>query len=213
MQLNFSSRHHWLTPYQARRTHEDTVKYHTDWVLDRVRSLPDEGARALIVSLTVTFRPGTISPEKCLKEFGRFYSRLTRLLVMNPDRPSKRELLPFSIAYLDDPSTRWKGRRPRFFYDHPEACPHVHGVLLVHPALADMFRDIAPSLEAVWRDISPLTNATLFADVPAAERIRHLLASGDPTAREAIEGWIAYSAKLIRTSCDPDINYYEVFPR
>jgi hypothetical protein len=60
----------------------------------------------LVVPLTVTFALNSIRPDQVLHEYERFYARLCRLVVNNYERPSKRGLLPFAVAFRDDPSTR-----------------------------------------------------------------------------------------------------------
>jgi hypothetical protein len=51
----------------------------------------------------------------------------------NHERPSKRHLLPFALAFRDDPSTRPGKHRDRpsalaVFSNHPSVAPHVHSV-------------------------------------------------------------------------------------
>jgi hypothetical protein len=84
-------------------SHAQFVDACTNWILQRVDELValDQGP-PLVVPLTVTFSPGSIRPDQVLCEYERFYARLCRLLMSNPDRPSKRHLLPFSIAFRDD---------------------------------------------------------------------------------------------------------------
>jgi hypothetical protein len=86
----------------------------TDWIVLRIDELValDQGL-PLVVPLTVTFSPGSTAPDQVLREYERFYARLCDLLMCNPDRPSKRSLLPFAIAFRDDPSTRPGKHRDR----------------------------------------------------------------------------------------------------
>jgi hypothetical protein len=58
----------------------------------------------LVVPLTVTFAPMSTRPDQVLREYE--YARLCDLLIGNHERPSKRHLLPFALAFRDDPSTR-----------------------------------------------------------------------------------------------------------
>jgi hypothetical protein len=130
---------------------------------------------------------------------------------------SKRHLLPFAIAFRDDPSTRPDKHRLRpsslaVFSNHPTVAPHVHSVLVVHPTLVDRFLEIAPSLEETWRGIPVRTaeridaptyvNRTLYADVPFALRIRELMRAEHldtrSLVRDRIRCVVAYSAKLGR---------------
>src|SRR5262249_44864862 len=159
-------------------------------ILRRVDELGLNQGLPLVVPLTVTFSLGSIRPDQVLLEYERFYARLCRLLICNYERPSKRHLLPFVIAFRDDPSSRpGKHRdRPRLFdvlSNHPSVAPHVHSLVVVHPSLADRFLEVVPSLEATWRrmplrtaeptsahDAPTYANRTLHADVPFALRIR-----------------------------------------
>ena len=79
----------------------------TDWTMTRADDLLAQSNRPpLVVPMTVTFQIGAVRPDRILLEFERLYVRICRLLMNNPDRPSKRRLLPFVIAFRDDPSTR-----------------------------------------------------------------------------------------------------------
>src|SRR5258708_2377418 len=117
----------------------------TDWIVLRIDGLValNQGL-PLVVPLTVTFSPGSTAPDQVLREYERFYLRLCSLLMNNHERPSKRDLLPFALAFRDDPSTRPGKHRDRpsafpFISNHPSVAPHVHSVLVVHPTLADHF--------------------------------------------------------------------------
>jgi hypothetical protein len=193
----------------------------TDWILERTDHLlaADQGL-PLVVPLTVTFSLGSIRPDEVLREYERFYARLCRLLMNNHERPSKRHLLPFAIAFRDDPSTRPDKHRERpsslaVFSNHPTVAPHVHSLLVVHPSLADRFLEIVPSLEATWRriplrtavptsafDAPTYANRTLYADVPFALGIRELTRADHldrrPLVRARIRRVVEYSAKLGR---------------
>jgi hypothetical protein len=118
----------------------------------------------LVVPLTVTFSIGSTRPDQVLCEYERFYLRLCRLLMCNHERASKRHLLPFALAFRDDPSTRPGKHRDRptafaVFSNHPSVAPHVHSVLVVHPMLVDRFLGIVDALEETWRRI-PLAPPT-----------------------------------------------------
>jgi hypothetical protein len=189
----------------------------------------------LVVPLTVTFSLGSIAPDQVLGEYERFYARLCRLLMNNHERPSKRHLLPFALAFRDDPSTRPGKHRDRpsafaVFSNHPSVAPHVHSVLVVHPTLVNRFLEIAPSLESVWRRIPVRTadptsafdgptyaNRTLHADVPFALGIRELMGA-DPVGSRAlvrarIRRVVDYSAKLGRRLRDADdVDLFTVLP-
>jgi hypothetical protein len=94
-------------------SHARRVDAFTDWILQRVDELVSENQdHPLVVPLTVTFSLGSIAPDQVLREYERFYLRLCSLLMNNHERPSKRHLLPFAIAFRDDPSTR-PGEAPR----------------------------------------------------------------------------------------------------
>jgi len=179
----------------------------------------------LIVPLTVTFAPQAVYPNRVLIEFERFYVRLCRLLMNNPDRASKRPLLPFALAFRDDPSTR-PDKHPSahdVFFNHPSVAPHVHSLIVIHPTLSDRFRMIADSLEATWRQIPSMTAGSMPAafrslsrpiDQPRYDnRSLHIpfdrvsmfeqLMTDDYSAnrslvRAEIRNWIDYSAKLMR---------------
>jgi hypothetical protein len=209
-------------------SHTRLVGAFTDWILQRVDELValDEGL-PLVVPLTVTFSPGSIRPDQILREYERFYARLCRLLMCNPDRPSKRHLLPFALAFRDDPSTRPGRHRDRpsafaVFSSHPAVAPHVHSLFVVHPTLVDRFLSIVDELQAIWRRIPVRTadptsafgaptyaNRTLYADVPFALGIRELmradLLGSRSLVRARIRKVVAYSAKLGRRR---DVGYY-----
>ena len=156
---------------------------------------------------------------------------MCRLLICNPERPSKRHLLPFAVAFRDDPSTRPDKYRDRpslfdVLSNHPSVAPHVHSLILVHPTLADRFLEIVPSLEATWHGIPLRTSAhdaptyanrTLHADVPFALTIRELMRA-DPVGsrslvRARIRKVVAYSAKLGRhRGAGDDVDLFTVLP-
>jgi hypothetical protein len=205
----------------ANTSHDRRVDAFTDWIIGRIdEHLADDLGPPLVVPLTVTFSLNSIRPDEILREYERFYARLCNLLISNHERPSKRHLLPFALAFRDDPSTRPDKHRRRptvydVFFNHPSVAPHVHSLLVVHPTLVDRFLEIAPSLESVWRRIPVRTtgptsafdaptyaNRTLLADVPLALEIRQLLRSdaiGDrPLVRAGIRRVVAYAAKLGR---------------
>jgi hypothetical protein len=136
----------------------------------------------------------------------------------NHERPSKRHLLPFALAFRDDPSTRPGRHRDRpsahaVFSCHPSVAPHVHSLLVVHPRLVERFMEIVGTLETVWRGIALRTadptsahdaptyvNRSLHADVPFALQIRELMSidpvGSRPVVRERIRRVVGYCAKL-----------------
>jgi hypothetical protein len=217
-------------------SHARHVDAFTDWIVQRADELValDQGL-PLVVPLTVTFSLGSIAPAQVLREYERFYLRLCRLLMNNHERPSKRHLLPFALAFRDDPSTRPDKHRDRpslldVLSNHPSVAPHVHSLVAVHPGLADRFLEVVPSLEATWRRIPIRTpdptsafdsptyaNRTLHADVPFASRIRDLMMA-DPVGsrslvRAGIRKVVAYSAKLgRRRGADDDVDLFTVLP-
>ena len=140
-------------------SHGQYVDAFTDWTMRRIDELVTESQDTpLVVPLTVTFAPNSCRPDRVLREYERFYARLCRLLINNPERPSKRHLLPFAIAFRDDPSTRPNKRRARpsafsVFSNHPSVAPHVHSLIVIHPRLTDRFLAIVDTLEATWRSI------------------------------------------------------------
>ena len=136
-----------------------------DWFVSCFYELAAGDGSPLLVAFTATFAPGSVRADQVLSEYARFYDRLCDKLVNNRERPSKRSLLPFTVAWRDDPRTRpgKYQRRPRCFSDHPEVAPHVHGLMLVHPSLVERFETIAGDLEATWRAI-PYRPARPFAD-------------------------------------------------
>src|SRR5262245_10662612 len=86
-------------------SHGRLVDAWTDWILERTdHLLAANDGLPLVVPLTVTFTLNSIRPDRILREYERFYARLCRLVVNNYERPSKRRLLPFAIAFRDDPS-------------------------------------------------------------------------------------------------------------
>jgi len=202
-------------------SHGRHVDAFTDWILQRVDELValSQGL-PLVVPLTVTFSLGSVRPDQVLGEYERFYARLCSLLMCNHERPSKRHLLPFALAFRDDPSTRPDKYRQRpsafaVFSNHPTVAPHVHSLLVVHPTLVDRFLDIVASLGSVWRRIAVRTadptsahdapryaNRTLRADVPFALRIRELmgadLVGSRALVRDRIRRVVGYCAKLGR---------------
>jgi hypothetical protein len=189
----------------------------------------------LVVPLTVTFSLGSIRPDQVLREYERFYLRLCSLLMNNHERPSKRHLLPFVLAFRDDPSTRPAKHRDRpsafaVFSNHPTVAPHVHSVLVVHPTLVDRFLGIVGALEATWRGIPVRTadptsafdsptyvNRSLHTDMRFALGIRELMAA-DPLGSRAfvraeIRRVVDYCAKLgRRRGVDDDLDLFTVLP-
>jgi hypothetical protein len=194
-----------------------------DWFVSRFDELAAAGdVSPLLVPFTATFALG-VPADRVLSEYARFYDRLCSRLVNNRERPSKRSLLPFTVAWRDDPRTRPDKchRRPKIVSDHPESAPHVHGLMLVHPSVVESFESISGDLEQAWRSI-PYSPARPFADAlhrferPAGQpiyvnrtlRIEREL--GDRLARGLYEGgessrlearaemarWLSYSAKM-----------------
>jgi hypothetical protein len=208
----------------------------TDWILERADHLlaADQGP-PLVIPLTVTFSLGSVRPDSVLREYERFYARLCNLLISNHERPSKRHLLPFALAFRDDPSTRPDKHRERpsslaVFSNHPTVAPHVHSVVVVHPSLADRFMGVVGTLEETWRRIPVRTadpmsafdgptyaNRTLHADVPFAVKIRDLMMA-DPVGSRAlvraeIRRIVEYCAKLGRRRVrDDDVDLFTVLP-
>jgi hypothetical protein len=202
----------------------DRVDAFTDWAMSRIDELVAVYDRPpLIVPLTVTFAPQAVYPNRVLIEFERFYVRLCRLLINNPDRASKRHLLPFAIAFRDDPSTR-PSKHPSahdVFFNHPTVAPHVHSLIVIHPTLSDRFRMTAASLEAAWRQIPSIgsmpaafrsssrpadqpryANRSLHIPLDRVSMFERLMTDDYPAHRSLIRAdirnWIDYSAKLMR---------------
>jgi hypothetical protein len=194
----------------------------------------------LVVPLTVTFALNSTRPDRALREYERFYARLCRRLVNNPERPSKRHLLPFAIAFRDDPSTRPDKHRARpsafaVFSSHPSVAPHVHSLIVIHPGLAHRFLAIVDALEATWRripvqardassflpsgtsDRAMYVNRTLHADVTFALSIRELmtrdLAGNRSLIRAQVRKVVDYSSKLGRRGNTDDVDLFTVLPR
>jgi hypothetical protein len=216
-------------------SHGRLVDASTDWILERTHHLlaANDGL-PLVVPLTVTFSLGSIRPDFVLREYERFYARLCRLLICNYERPSKRHLLPFAVAFRDDPSTRPDKHRDRpslfdVLSNHPSVAPHVHSLVVVHPTLVDRFMEIVGTLEGTWRRIPVRTvdptssdrpiyaNRTLHADVQFALGMRELM-STDPVGsrslvRARIRRVVAYSAKLgRRRDVDDENDLFTVLP-
>jgi hypothetical protein len=188
----------------------------------------------LVVPLTVTFSPGSIRPDQVLREYERFYARLCDLLVNNHERPSKRHLLPFALAFRDDPSTRPGKRRDRpsahaVFSNHPTVAPHVHSLVVVHPTLVDRFLGVVGTLEETWQRIPAQTadptsahdapryaNRSLYADVPFALGIRELMTTepvgSRPLVRARIRRVVGYCAKLGGRRGVEDVDLFTVLP-
>jgi hypothetical protein len=217
-------------------SHTRLVDACTDWIVQRIDELValDQGL-PVVVPLTVTFSLGSIAPDQVLREYERFYARLCRLLMCNPERPSKRRLLPFAVAFRDDPSTRPDKYRRRptvydIFFNHPSVAPHVHSLIVVHPGLADRFLSIVDELQATWRRIPLRTvdprsafdapthaNRTLYADVQFSLRVRELMTADPVGSRPLVRGHIrkvvAYSAKLgRRRGAGDDVDLFTVLP-
>jgi hypothetical protein len=135
-----------------------------------------------------------------------------------------------------NPSTRPGKHRDRpsafaVFSNHPSVAPHVHSMLVVHPALVDRFLGIVDALEETWQHIALRTahptsaldapryaNRSLHADVPFALQIRELM-SIDPVAsrrqvRARIRRVIDYCAKLgrRRRGLTDDADLFTVLP-
>ena len=207
----------------------------TDWILQRVDELVALNQDPpLVVPLTVTFTLNSIRPDQAIREYERFYARLCRLLIRNYERPSKRRLLPFAVAFRDDPSSRPGKHRDRtglfdVLSNHPSVAPHVHSLIVVHPTLADRFLEVVPSLEATWRRVPLRTadptssdrpiyaNRTLHADVPFALTVRELMRAdpvgGRSLVRARIRKVVGYSAKLgHRRGAGDGVDLFTVLP-
>jgi len=201
----------------------------TDNLTDKLMALTDQGdGMPLFVPITVTFKPMSISDDEVLGEFSRFHARLTRLLIKNPERLSRREFLPFTVAWRDDPSTRPDKyqSRPTTFSNHPSVAPHVHALTIIHPSVTQSFLDVAGSLESIWQVI-PIgssypypdhsgmprrRNRTLHADITLGEEIRKLMRNGSAAdldaVRNKIRACVVYASKLERRSTSnqsPDV--------
>ena len=204
---------------------------YVDWVLERYQLLLSENPQPpLIVPVTATFKLGSIRPDEVLLEYERFYARLCSRLIKNYDRPSKRHLLPFGIAWRDDPRTRPDKYRARpawqaAFFRHPSVAPHVHGVLVIHPQLVDRFRELARHLDSEWKAIKSFVgpspdgpvyrNGCLWLDLDSGERIsRGLLGdkSAVEAARDDLSRWLGYSSKLARRFDAGEPDAFTVLP-
>lgn len=223
-----------------RQEYDQRVDELTDWTMDRIFELAADGSPPLVVPLTVTFKPNAVYANRVLLEFERLYQRVCRLLVNNPERASKRHLLPFVLAFRDDPSTR-PDKHPAaadVFFNHPSAAPHVHSIMVVHPSLADRFRETVGGLPAIWRNLRRRTgdpvrsalrsnsrplglprynNGSLYADLEFANRVRRLMdddcAGNRALVRNEVRKVICYSAKLIRrSSAAADGDLYTALP-
>jgi hypothetical protein len=197
-----------------RQEYDQRVDEFTDWTMDRIRDLAAADPRpALVVPLTVTFVPCAVHPSRVLAEFERLYQRVCRLLMCNPERPSKRHLLPFVLAFRDEAHTR-PDKHPcdRDFFNQPAVAPHVHSIMVIHPAVADRFLEVAGDLETVWRELPPRhggplsllrhDNGSLRVELEFAHRVRGMMeadpAGCRPKVRGEVRRWIDYSAKLMR---------------
>jgi hypothetical protein len=197
-----------------RQQYNQLVDEFTDWTMDHIFELAAVDHRPpLVVPLTVTFQIGMVRPDRVLLEFERLYTRVCRLLITNPERQSKRHLLPFVLAFRDDPSTRPnKRQRVGLLSTHPSVAEHVHSIMVVHPAVADRFLEVAGDLETVWRSIPRRggcslglprhDNGSLRVELGLAHRVRGMMeadpAGCRPRVRGEVRRWIDYSAKLMR---------------
>jgi hypothetical protein len=225
--------HGFITGITRSRRHSDhhSSGCYTDWVIDRFEAVSAPDARPpLIVPLTATFKPGSIKPDEVLREFERFHARLCSLLIKNHDRPSKRPLLPFALAWRDDPRTRPDKYRSRpashaTFFSHPSVAPHVHGVLVIHPQLVDKFLSVADDLGATWRGIASFVgsscdrpvrrNGTLQLELECGQRISDGLIAGaadGEIARAELDRWLGYSSKLASRWDAGDCDLFTVLP-
>ena len=194
-----------------RMPYTEQVDRLTDWTMERIEDLAGADRRPpLVVPLTVTFMPCAVRPSRVLVEFERLYLRVCRLLMCNPERPSKRRLLPLVLAFRDEAHTR-PDKHPcdRGFFNWPAVAPHVHSIMVVHPELADRFLEVAGDLETVWREIPrrggrPLRhdNGSLRVELEFAHRVRGMMEADPagclPRVRGEVRRWIDYSAKLMR---------------
>jgi hypothetical protein len=220
-------------PRCAGLSHDSYVDAFTDWTMRRIDELAVESQEPpLVVPLTVTFTPNHVRPDRVLREYERFYARLCRLLMNNPERPSKRHLLPFAIAFRDDPSTRPNKHRDRpsafaIFSNHPAVAPHVHSLIVIHPNLAERFLAIVDTLEETWRGIpvhassglsdrAVYVNRTLYADVQFAVGLRGLMTKDlvgyRSLVRDRVRKVVGYSAKLGRRPVADDVDLFTVLP-
>ena len=84
--------------------------------------------------------------------------------VLDCPKSNRRAIRQFAIDACNDMASLSARRTSsdRSFFDHPEAGPHVHGLMLIHPSLVERFEPIAGDLEATWRSI-PYSPANSFA--------------------------------------------------
>ena len=133
----------------------------------------------------------------------------------NPERPSKRRLLPLVLAFRDEAHTR-PDKHPcgRDFFNRPAVAPHVHSIMVIHPALRRRFLEIAGDLET--SGIFPQgtaafrvqDNRSLRFELEFAHRVWAVM-TADPAGcrarvRAEVRGWIDYSAKLMRRRSGAD---------
>jgi hypothetical protein len=194
-----------------RMPYTEQVDRLTDWTMEHIEDLAAADRRPpLVVPLTVTFMPCAVRPGRVLIEFERLYQRICRLLMCNPERPSKRHLLPFVLAFRDEAYTR-PDKHPcdRDIFNRPAVAPHVHSIMVIHPAVADRFLEVAGDLETVWRSIPRrggglpwYDNGSLRVELGFAHGVRGMMeadpAGCRPRVRGEVRRWIDYSAKLMR---------------
>ena len=209
------------------------ARYIAEWIIKRFLDLASNDiGLPLLVPLTVTFAPTSVRPDRVLIEFERFYARVCRQLINNCERPSKRHLLPFAIAWRDDPRTRPDKYRSKpvwhaQFFNHPSVAPHVHALMVLHPLLAERFQIIANGLEATWRAIprrhdQPIdqpsyNNRTLRIEHDLGQRLSHGLSCDEGSiihhdARTELGRWLGYCAKLTKRFDAGEGDIFTVLP-
>jgi hypothetical protein len=181
-------------------------KAHFDFIKQQIIMNTYNEIKPTLIFLTVTGRIGSIKNKDMLKSmFVTFYYHMIRMLITNPTRQSKRYLLPFTIYYLDDSSTRDRSKKASYLYENPSITNHIHSIMVIHPLLSNKFTSLE-NLENAWRRLSPKTNGTLRYKVVDID---------DKDAIESffnIERVTGYSSKLIRRNGYFTEDMFDVLP-
>ncbi|WP_148213071.1 hypothetical protein [Methylocella silvestris] len=164
--------------------------------------------------MTVTFKVGSIQTSQCLGQFEHFYHLMCRKLVNNIDRRNKQHLYPLAIAFVDNPSTRYKSDKPKLFGTHPSVAPHVHSVMIIHPSIKRKFLERYRELEELWQDMNPRhgTIKISVSEMLYYNRLIENYAGNEDEIESKLKGWIGYSGKLQTRFDRPDCDLFTILP-
>jgi hypothetical protein len=142
-------------------------------------------------------------PEACIIGFEKFYVRVLRKLIKNPERRSKRDLQPRAYVYVDYPGSKCRSvpDGPSLPRDMSDQLPHIHCVMVIPPSLCQAFSNLVPELERIFRQLHS-GHQSLDAKLIEFSQLSQVM---------------RYSSKLMRTPDLPtslrDTDLYTILPK